>query len=107
MPPLSAARAPAAGFQRPVTDQTRDLVETLLAVLRLLAQDFVPETCAAADVINSWLAEHQPKLERQRWDAWHMLSEPPNSLCVARQLQRLPSPTGFTCSSACSPFILA
>lgn len=34
---------------------------TLLAVLRILAEDFLPETRAAAAVINAWLAEHEPK----------------------------------------------
>jgi hypothetical protein len=38
-----------------------EVPETLLAVLRLLVEDFVPETRAAADVINRWLAEHQPE----------------------------------------------
>jgi glutathione S-transferase len=38
-----------------------EVPETLLAVLRLLAEDFVPETRAAAEVINRWLAEHQPE----------------------------------------------
>jgi glutathione S-transferase len=34
--------------------------ETLLAVLRTVAEDFVPETRAAADAINTWLAENKP-----------------------------------------------
>jgi hypothetical protein len=37
-----------------------EVPETLLSVLRVLAQDFVPETRAAADRINGWLAENQP-----------------------------------------------
>tara|TARA_B100000674_G_scaffold3966_1_gene3282 strand:- start:7946 stop:9046 length:1101 start_codon:yes stop_codon:yes gene_type:complete len=35
--------------------------ETLIPVLKILAEDFVPETLAAAELINSWLAEHQPE----------------------------------------------
>ena len=34
---------------------------TLLAVLRVLAEDFVPETRAAAGRINAWLAQTQPE----------------------------------------------
>jgi hypothetical protein len=35
--------------------------ETLVAVLRVLAEDLVPETHAAALTINQWLAENQPE----------------------------------------------
>lgn len=35
--------------------------DTLLAVLRVLAEDFVPETRAAAQCINEWLAENTPE----------------------------------------------
>ena len=35
--------------------------ETLVTVLRVLAEDLVPETQAAAEVINQWLAENQPE----------------------------------------------
>ena len=35
--------------------------ETLIPVLKILAEDFVPETLAAAELINSRLAEHQPE----------------------------------------------
>lgn len=38
-----------------------EVPETLLDVLRVLAQDFVPETQAAANCINDWLAENQPE----------------------------------------------
>ena len=38
-----------------------EVPETLIPVLKILAEDFVPETLAAADLINSWLAEHQPE----------------------------------------------
>ena len=38
-----------------------EVPETLIPVLKILAEDFVPETLAAAELINSWLAEHQPK----------------------------------------------
>ena len=34
---------------------------TLVSVLRILAEDFVPETWAAADTINAWLEENQPE----------------------------------------------
>ena len=33
---------------------------TLVSVLKILAEDFVPETLAAAALINDWLDEHQP-----------------------------------------------
>lgn len=35
--------------------------DTLLAVLRVLAEDFVPETRAAAEHINAWLAANRPE----------------------------------------------
>ncbi len=35
--------------------------DTLIPVLKILAEDFVPETLAAAELINSRLAEHQPE----------------------------------------------
>ena len=38
-----------------------EIPETLIPVLKILAEDFVPETLAAAELINSWLAEHQPE----------------------------------------------
>ena len=38
-----------------------EIPETLIPVLKILAEDFVPETLAAADLINSWLAKHQPE----------------------------------------------
>lgn len=38
-----------------------EVPDTLLAVLRVLAEDLVPETQAAATTINDWLAENQPK----------------------------------------------
>lgn len=38
-----------------------EVPDTLLAVLRVLAEDFVPETRAAADCINQWLAEKRPE----------------------------------------------
>lgn len=37
-----------------------EIPESLLAVLRVLAQDVLPETRAAADVINAWLEENSP-----------------------------------------------
>ncbi len=33
---------------------------SLVSVLRILAEDFVPETLAAADTINQWLEENRP-----------------------------------------------
>jgi hypothetical protein len=38
-----------------------EVPETLIPVLKILAEDFVPETLAAANLINHWLAEHQPE----------------------------------------------
>ena len=32
-----------------------------MTVLRILAEDFVPETLAAADAINGWLTENKPE----------------------------------------------
>ncbi len=45
------------------TDYLEDdqVPDTLLAVLRILAEDFVPETWAAADCINGWLGENRPE----------------------------------------------
>ena len=34
---------------------------TLMSVLKILAEDFVPETLAAAELINNWLTEHRPE----------------------------------------------
>ena len=38
-----------------------ELPESLIAVLRVLAEDFVPETLAAAEAINGWLADNKPE----------------------------------------------
>ncbi len=38
-----------------------DVPDSLLAVLRVLAEDFIPETRAAAQCINRWLTERQPE----------------------------------------------
>jgi len=38
-----------------------EVPETLLEVLRVLAEDFVPETRAAAELINTWLDENKPE----------------------------------------------
>ena len=35
--------------------------DTLLAVLRVAASDFMPETRASAEFVNQWLAEQAPK----------------------------------------------
>ena len=45
------------------TDFVEDDVvpESLMAVLRVLAEYFVPETLAAADAINGWLADNKPE----------------------------------------------
>ena len=47
-----------AGHDSPANDE---VPETLIPVLKILAEDFVPETLAAAELINSWLDEHQPE----------------------------------------------
>ena len=38
-----------------------EVPKTLVSVLKILAEDFVPETLAAAALINDWLDEHQPE----------------------------------------------
>ena len=38
-----------------------EVPQTLLPVLKVLAEDFIPETLAAADLINNWLDQHQPE----------------------------------------------
>jgi glutathione S-transferase len=38
-----------------------EIPDTLVAVLRILAEDFVPETRSAAASINAWLAKHHPE----------------------------------------------
>lgn len=38
-----------------------EVPHTLLNVMKICAEDFVPETLAAAEHINSWLAEHTPE----------------------------------------------
>ena len=38
-----------------------EVPETLIPVLKVLAEDFFPETLAAADLINNWLDQHQPE----------------------------------------------
>ena len=47
-----------AGSDFPADDE---VPETLVGVLKILAEDFVPETLAAAALINEWLDEHQPE----------------------------------------------
>lgn len=39
--------------------------DSLITVLRILAEDFVPETLAAAAAINRWLAENEPDFGTQ------------------------------------------
>ena len=41
--------------------QKTEIPETLIAVLRVLSQDFVPETVASAKFLNLWLSEQNPK----------------------------------------------
>lgn len=41
--------------------QKNEIPETLIAVLRVLSQDFVPETVASAKFLNLWLSEKNPK----------------------------------------------
>lgn len=38
-----------------------EIPETLIDVMRAMSEDFVPETVAAANFINKWLAEHNPE----------------------------------------------
>jgi glutathione S-transferase len=38
-----------------------EVPDSLVAVLRVLSEDFVPETRAAAQCINAWLAENRPE----------------------------------------------
>ncbi|MFK8050929.1 MAG: glutathione S-transferase N-terminal domain-containing protein [Halioglobus sp.] len=38
-----------------------EVPDSLLAVMKVIAEDFLPETRAAADTINQWLAENQPE----------------------------------------------
>ena len=51
-------------FFEPGTDYLAndEVPDTLIAVLRIIAEDFLPETRAAANCINTWLAEHQPAM---------------------------------------------
>jgi len=37
-----------------------EVPETLVCVMRVLAEDFVPKTLAAAETINAWLADNEP-----------------------------------------------
>jgi hypothetical protein len=50
-------------FFTPGTDflDSDEIPETLMAVLRAVAEDFVPETRAAAERINDWLGRQQPE----------------------------------------------
>ena len=41
--------------------QKNEIPETLIAVLRVLSQDFVPETVASAKFLNLWLSEQNPE----------------------------------------------
>ena len=41
--------------------QKNEIPETLIAVLRVLSQDFVPETVASTKFLNLWLSEKNPK----------------------------------------------
>ena len=41
--------------------QKNEIPETLIAVLRVLSQDFIPETIASAKCLNVWLSEQNPK----------------------------------------------
>ena len=43
--------------------QKNEVPETLIAVLRVLSQDFVPETVASAKCLNLWLSEQNPKTD--------------------------------------------
>ena len=41
--------------------QKNEIPETLIAVLRVLSQDFVPETVASAKFLNLWLSKQNPE----------------------------------------------
>ena len=41
--------------------QKNEIPETLITVLLVLSQDFVPETVASAKLLNLWLSEQNPK----------------------------------------------
>ena len=41
--------------------QSDEIPDTLLTVLRVLSQDFIPETRASAKFLNNWLSETQPE----------------------------------------------
>lgn len=60
---MNRADQDAAEFFNPGDDYLPDdsIPETLVAVLKVLAEDLVPETYAAAAVINQWLADNQPE----------------------------------------------
>ncbi len=60
---MNRADQDAPEFFNPGDDYLPDdsIPETLVAVLRVLAEDLVPETHAAAAVINQWLADNQPE----------------------------------------------
>lgn len=38
-----------------------EVPDSLIAVLKVIAEDFLPETHAAADTINQWLADNEPE----------------------------------------------
>jgi len=59
---MNRADQDAAEFFNPGDDYLPDdsIPETLVAVLKVLSEDLVPETYAAAAVINQWLADNQP-----------------------------------------------
>lgn len=58
---MNRADQDVAEFFNPGDDYLADdrIPETLMTVLRVLAEDLVPETRAAAEVINQWLAANQ------------------------------------------------
>ena len=60
---MNRADQDAPEFFNPGDDYLPDdsIPETLVAVLKVLAEDLVPETYAAAAVINQWLADNQPE----------------------------------------------
>ena len=76
---------------------------TLLRVLQVLAEDFVPETAAAAAILEAWLATKAPAAGSPRWVAWRCHPARRNFRCAACRLRPWPSPTAFTCCSGCRP----
>ena len=61
---MNRADQDASEFFNPGDDYIAEdsIPETLVTLLRVLAEDLVPETRAAAEIINQWLATNQPEV---------------------------------------------